>query len=319
MPDKSQGFQEKPGEESSQVSLVPDIMVISGDGNGKTPGKNILELGDLSQTTDGVNPSTHSSDVNILQSGLSESQVCIEVGVVKTAQAPEPLKANSLLKGTGVTLQALDHNAPLNSSSERLQTDNSASSQMNGCCSMKSSPGCICTSFSTDLCEEELSQLDRSSLEKTSPVCPVNFSEPSMAANRNGKYNTDKKDLNVNPKAENSFIDSTSALPDVSLKVHQTRDSIDVRWDKEDRDVDRRSTNSRRTVKEGMCCCYQAFNRAFLQCVEETPAMLSGLVLSLAFCVAIIVLIPTTGRVRLGHCVRACVCACVHTCVMGST
>lgn len=311
MTDESKGFQEKgkPGEESSQVSLVPDIMVISGDGNGKTPGKNILELNDLSQTTDGVNPSTHSSDVNILQSGLSESQVCIEVGVVKTAQAPEPLKANSLLKGTGVTLQALDHNAPLNSSSERLQTDNSASSQMNGCCnsdpsSMKSSPGCACTSFSTDLCKEELSQLDRSSLEKTNPVCPVNFSEPSMAANRNGKNNTDndrgipKKDVNVNPKAENSFINSTSALPDVSFKVRQTRDSIDVRWDEEDRDEDRRSTNSRRTVREGMCCCYQAFHRAFLQCVEETPAMLSGLVLSLAFCVAIIVLIPTTRRVR---------------------
>lgn len=314
MPDESRGLQEKgrPGEEASQVSLVPDIMVVSSDGKGITTEGDILELDDFSQTTDNIDLSTHSNDINILQSRLGESQVSVEVGVVKTVPAPEPLKANSLLKGKGVTLQAMDHDAPVNSSSDILQTDNSTSLQIN-CCSdsdyssTKSSPGYVCTSFSTDLCDEVSPELDLDSFEKTNSISPVNFSEPSLDAsqsNRNTKNSPDddrddsKTALTVGPKARNSFSGSLPPFPDVSFKVCQARDSIDVRWDEEDRDEDRQSTQSRRTVKEGMCCCYQAFHRAFLQCVEETPAMLSGLVLSLAFCVAIIVLIPTTGRVR---------------------
>lgn len=290
MPDESQGFQEKgrPGDEASQVSSVPDIMVVSSNGKSKITGGNDLELDDFGQ-------SAQRSDMNILQSGLGESQAPVEVGVAKIAQAPEPLMANSLLKGTGVTLQATDHDAPVNSPSDRLKTDNST----NGCSdsdysSAKSSPGHACTSFSTDLCGEELSKLDRSSLEKTNPIPPVNFSEHSLDKNIKNSPDADtdisKTDLTIEPKAENSINDS--------LKVYQTRDSIDFKWDEMDGDEDRQSTESKRTLKEDMCCCYQAIHRAFLHCVEETPAMVSGLVLSLAFCVVIIVLIPTTGRVR---------------------
>ncbi|XP_070785659.1 adenylate cyclase type 4-like [Enoplosus armatus] len=300
MPDESQSFQEKgrPEEEASEVTKVPAIMVVSTDGKG-----NILELDDFSRTTDGIKPSTQSSDVNILQSGLGESQVSVEVGVAKTVHAPEPLKANSLLKVTDVTPQATDdHDVSVKSSSDRLQTDNSTSSQTNGYSS--------------------LSELNSSSFEKTSSISPVNFSEPSLDSshsNKNTKNSPDDerdssktKDLIVIPQAENSFSGSSPAFPDVSS--YQTRDSIDVRWDEEDRDEDGRSTHSRRSVKEGMCCCYQAFHRAFLQCVEETPAMLSGLVLSLAFCVALIVLIPTTGRninVHVGALSVLCVVLCL--------
>ncbi|KAM9335518.1 adenylate cyclase type 4 [Symphorus nematophorus] len=299
MPDESQGFQDKgrPGEETShQVSLVPDIMAVSSDEKGNTAGGNILELDDFSKETDIMK---QSSDINGLQSGLSESQVSVEVGVAKTAQAPEPLKANSLLKGTGVTPQATDHDGPVNASSDRLQTDNSHCSDSDYS-SSKSSPGYACTSFSTDVSDEGLPELDRSSYEKTNTVSPVNLSEPSLDANKdtiNGPNNdrdVPKTDLNVKSNAENSFSGSSAVFSDDSFRVYQTRDSIDVGWDEEDR----RSNHSRRTVKEGMCCCYQAFHRACLQCVEETPAMLSGLVLSLAFCVAIIVLIPTTRKIE---------------------
>lgn len=320
MPDESQGFQGKgrSGEEASQVSLVPDIMVISSDREGKITGGNIPELDDLSQTTDGIKQSAQGSD--ILQSGLGESQVFVELGVVKTAQAPEPLKANSLMRETGVTPQATDHNGPVNSSSDRLQTDNSTSPATDGC--TKSSPGHACTSFTADLCDVELSHLDRSAFEKTNPSSPDSFSEPSLDTSPSSKNTQSSPDDNrgdhrtdptVKPAAENSLSGGSPAVPDVSSSVHQTRDSFDDRRDEEDRDEDRRSTQSRRTVKEGMCCCYQAFHRAFLQCVEETPAMLSGLVLSLAFCVAIIVLIPTTGRVRHGESVCVCVRGDVHT------
>lgn len=44
--------------------------------------------------------------------------------------------------------------------------------------------------------------------------------------------------------------------------------------------------------------CFRAVRRAFLRCLEETPIMVSGLVLSILFCVTIIIIIPSTGRVR---------------------
>lgn len=259
------------------MSFVPDSVVVS----------NIVELDDFSRTKDGVKRSAQSGDINILQpndssksrKGLSESQVSVEVGVAKTEQAPEHLEANPLLKGTSVTPQASDRDAQVTSSPDhKRQTDN-------------------------DVCE------------KTNPFTVVDFSEPSLdSSTKDTKKSLDddrgqsKIDLPLDAKAENSPGGSSPALPDVAFKVAQTRDSIDVRWDDRDetRDGDRRSTRSRHSVKEGVCCCYQAFNRAFLQCVEETPAMVSGLVLSLAFCVAIIVLIPATGRVR--HAESVCVC-----------
>ncbi|XP_077598441.1 adenylate cyclase type 4 [Stigmatopora nigra] len=61
-------------------------------------------------------------------------------------------------------------------------------------------------------------------------------------------------------------------------------------------------------------CCFRSVHRGSLRCVEETPAMLAGLVLSLAFCVAIVVLIPTTGRNLLVH-VGALSVACVVLCL----
>ncbi|KAM6894270.1 adenylate cyclase type 2 [Lycodopsis pacificus] len=266
MPDKWQDLQEK-GRTGEGAPEVPDSVVVS----------NIVELDDFSRTKDGVKRSAQSGDVNILQrndssksrKGLSESQVSVEVGVAKTEQAPEALEANPLLKGSSVTPQASDGDAQVTSSPDyKRQTDN-------------------------DVCE------------KTKPFTVVDFSEPSLdSSTKDTKKSLDddrgqsKIDFALDAKAENSPGGGSPALPDVAFKVAQTRDSIDVRWDDgdENRDGDRRSTRSRQSVKEGVCCCYQAFNRAFLQCVEETPAMVSGLVLSLAFCVAIIIVIPATGR-----------------------
>ena len=76
-----------------------------------------------------------------------------------------------------------------------------------------------------------------------------------------------------------------------------------------------------------LCCCYRAVSRGFLRCLEETPAMLPGLLLTLLFTVTIIILIPTTGRVRWGErvcvcvvfgvcvCLCVCVCVCVSVCL----
>ncbi|XP_054456918.1 adenylate cyclase type 2-like isoform X2 [Anoplopoma fimbria] len=298
MPDKSQDFQEKGkiGGEAPEVSLMPDSVVISSDGGG-----NILELGDFKQTKDGVKQSAKSTDINVLNgndgsesrndaklnasnSGLSESQVSVEVGVAKTERAPEPLETNSLFKETGVTPQATDHEVPLNSPPDGLQTDSSG-------------------------------KLDGRSCEKMEPITPVDFSEPSLDSSvKNTNNSTDDDRGDSKTDLTGKATTEKPVFQDVTFRVAQTRDSIDVRWDDERGDEDRRSNRSRQSVKEGVCCCFQAFHRAFLHCVEETPAMLTGLVLSLALCVTIIILIPTTGRdiyVHVGALAVLCVVLCL--------
>lgn len=128
-----------------------------------------------------------------------------------------------------------------------------------------------------------------------------------------------QKEKNRKASTSNSVHFSEDAMMDSSDgsirfgAVRPSIDSVDVRWS-EDGDEDGRSVRSGRSVAEGVCCCYQAVHRGCLRCVEETPAMLSGLVLSLAFCVAIIVLIPATGRELLRH-VGALSVVCIVLCL----
>ncbi|KAK2862890.1 hypothetical protein Q5P01_002423 [Channa striata] len=315
MPDESQGFPVKrsPGAEASRVPLVPDIVVIYSEEVHKNAEGNTLELEDFSHKTDHVKQFVQSDELNIFQSndsttnkndikvvgshsGLTESQVSVEVGVAKTTQAPEPTKASPLLRGACVSPQASD-NAPFHSSCDRLQSDNSTSSLTNGCRDLhysctESRPKNTCTNFSTDPCDVELSEFG-SSPERANPDSSVNISEPSLVTSQ----------FNKTTKDDDKGKSSSPVLTDLSSEAAQTRHSIDGRSsqlnEEEDGEEDRQSTGSKRSVKEGVCCCYHAVHRAFLQCVEETPAMLSGLMLSLAFCLAVIILIPTTGRVRL--------------------
>lgn len=279
---ESQDTQEKNLEEAaSQGSLKDPGLVYSNGTDG-----NFLELDDFSQ-----NDSKQSSDNQDLQSGLCRAPVSIEVHVVQAPQAPE------LLEGDGAAGVSRDL---VRGSSDSLQTDGGTLQCDSDYSSMKSSPSYACTSFSPDFCEERLSELDRSVLEKTTTMSPVNFSAAysKMSKKNNPNKGSDISETDFNQaksKTDSSVREGTSARGRRALR---TRVSLDMRSGKEGRDSDRRSNHSRRTVKEGMCCCYQTVHRGCLQCVEETPAMLPGLVLSLAFCVTIIVLIPTTGRVR---------------------
>ncbi|XP_066507814.1 adenylate cyclase type 4-like [Hoplias malabaricus] len=74
----------------------------------------------------------------------------------------------------------------------------------------------------------------------------------------------------------------------------------------------------RRSAAESVCCCYQVVRLAFLRCLEETSIVVPGLVLTIMFCVTIIIIIPTTGRsisVHVGAlsvvCVVLCLCVLV--------
>ncbi|XP_076144852.1 adenylate cyclase type 4-like isoform X1 [Alosa pseudoharengus] len=71
----------------------------------------------------------------------------------------------------------------------------------------------------------------------------------------------------------------------------------------------------RKSISENMGCCCRAVQGAFLHCQEETPAMVTGTVLTILFCVTIIIIIPATHRLIRVHvgalavvCVLLCVC-----------
>lgn len=302
MPDESRGIQDegKPGAEASQLSLVPNIVVVSNDGEGKVNRRNIIELEDFTDNLKRSAKSRNGSTGSLViggESGLSASQVSVEVGVAKTAQAPEPNKANSLVRGAGADR-------------DKLQSDSRDSMQKNSCSdsdygSSKSLPGYGGASLSADSCDEELSELDGNVFEKASRISPINLSESSLNTsqleqtpkNSHDNYSIDSKtDGTTKAKTKNSLSGSSPELPSVSPRASQSGDSIDIRWANED--DDRRSNLSRQTVIEGVCCCYQATHRACLQCVEETPLMVSGLVLTLVFSLVIIIVLAAT-RVRI--------------------
>lgn len=60
---------------------------------------------------------------------------------------------------------------------------------------------------------------------------------------------------------------------------------------------ERQSARIRCNAASGACRCYQAVRLGFLQCLEDTPFVVPGLVLIILFCVTIIVVIAATGRV----------------------
>lgn len=62
---------------------------------------------------------------------------------------------------------------------------------------------------------------------------------------------------------------------------------------------ERQSVRIQRNAGSGAFRCYQAVRLGFLQCLEDTPIVVPGLVLTILFCVTIIV-ITATGRVSQG-------------------
>lgn len=60
------------------------------------------------------------------------------------------------------------------------------------------------------------------------------------------------------------------------------------------------SVRTRHNAPSGASRCYKAVRLAFLQCLEDTPFVVPGLVLTILFCVTMIVVIAATGRVSQG-------------------
>ncbi|KAF4111694.1 hypothetical protein G5714_008725 [Onychostoma macrolepis] len=86
--------------------------------------------------------------------------------------------------------------------------------------------------------------------------------------------------------------------------------------------VDDEPRESQRTSGRGACSCFRVVNMAFLRCLEETPLLVSGVVLAILFCITIIIIIPSTGRSLIVHvgafavvCVVVCVCVSLLLCL----
>ncbi|MEQ2157979.1 hypothetical protein GOODEAATRI_007397, partial [Goodea atripinnis] len=260
MPDEARALQDgfRPGQEAAQVALVPNIVVNPSDGKGKA---NTLELDDFTHKRDCFKQQNVTSDLTgRSQPGLGVSQVSVEVGEVKTAHGPEPLKAISLLRGREVSSQSTEQDLPVESSSNKLQNDINLPLQAISCTdsdysSTKSSPGYACSSSSTDLYDGELLELNKKTLEKMSSISPVNLFETSLDSDKENKTDLDLTrgdsmwDVASKSNVGDSPNGSSSGISDVSSKVSQTRESIDVRSDQDD---DGQSVQSRRSVKEGV-------------------------------------------------------------------
>uniref|UniRef100_A0A146Y5A4 adenylate cyclase n=1 Tax=Fundulus heteroclitus TaxID=8078 RepID=A0A146Y5A4_FUNHE len=296
MPDGASRDESRPGLEEAKVALVPNIVVISSDGKGKG---DTLELDDFRDKRQNVS----SKPTAGVQSGPAGPPVVVEVGEVKTAHVPQPLQASTLVRGRDVSSQGAAREPPADSSSNKLRMEASPPPQGNSCTdsdysSARSSPGYACRSFSTELYDGQILELDKRTLEKTSSISPVNLSETSLDSDKASKSNLDlnrgDSAWDEASKAGSSPNGGPPGLSGVPSSVRHARDSVVAPSEPEDDDG--QSMRSRRSVKEGVCCCYQATNRAFMRCVEETPAMLPGLLLSIIFCVVIIVVIPATQR-----------------------
>uniref|UniRef100_A0A8D3AUG0 adenylate cyclase n=1 Tax=Scophthalmus maximus TaxID=52904 RepID=A0A8D3AUG0_SCOMX len=237
MPDETGGLQEGAG--PHERAGPGDVVLVCSDED-KVPGGDVLELGEL-------------SDVHGVRgedgSGPGQSRGSVELGVVRTAQAPDPV---------AVTLKAPGHDPQVNSPRDRQ----------------------------VDVCDDEVFELDGSSLEKTNS----NPGFPELSSDGSDSNAPSK----VKRKSEISFCSSSS--------TYQARDSVDGGWE----DEDGRSNRSRQSVKDGVFCCYQATHRGFLQLISSVSsqdvrthvAALSAVCVVLCLSAVLLVCLPWLATVR---------------------
>lgn len=93
-----------------------------------------------------------------------------------------------------------------------------------------------------------------------------------------------------------NVIDSTNSSVRNCLQISRT-DHDCSEAEPEVREVPEVNVRIRSNTTSRASRCYKAVRLAFLQCLEETPIVVPGLVLTILFCVTIIVIIAATGRV----------------------
>ncbi|KAL0970044.1 hypothetical protein UPYG_G00236390 [Umbra pygmaea] len=255
----------------------------------------------------------------------SEPPLYIEMGVAKVDLAPELIKAQEVLANMSTDI---------NGTELKRDTVNGINKSSTNSCYDNSNPSTKTLESIARVNDEGLMSTDFSTAD---PKPFQNTSSECILSPNNGEFNKDVTDNDIRLKPSpnnNTFYQATTlyshnldntttpSVPsnnssEMPVPINQPVPEVDSTWDDilnlpEDGGGD--AMRSRKSVAEGMCCCYRFVNKAFLRCLEETPAMFPSLLLTVGFCVAIIILIPATGRSIPAH-VPALSIVCVVLCL----
>lgn len=292
-----------------------------------------LELKDFTEKR----PVTERVDCNGVRPKGREN---VEVGVVKTELVPEPLKTRTSFQESRVTPPTVDSTGNLLSDRTAVTTLPVASINLESSFdSTKPGPD---TNLEEDMDNKKTDPLNEGS-ELELAACGISTNIRYNPGNELREIRSDIPDDTTRSKTDpkddltiqspdtvlNSGDTTPSDLPcngttETYATLTQSGGGPEVRWgegDQPERSMEDEppSGPSQPSLCERVCCCYRVFHRGFLQCVEETPAMLPGLLLAIGFCIAIIILIPATGRtisVHVGSLSVVCVVLCVSTALL---
>ncbi|XP_028330530.1 adenylate cyclase type 2 isoform X2 [Gouania willdenowi] len=296
MPERRPKDKKGSAEAKSPVPPMPDIMVTSSTEEDKIATFDILEM----------------DDFNDIRKSEKSNPPSVEVGVTKTVKGPKPERPKML----GWTFF----------NRKKKETLDQPSSQEVELSGKEVEPSVKAEEPSGKAVEPSSKALDPlgacdSDYGSSSSSLGVFSSTIDITKEELAKTSLDDDDEGVTNSSKPRLSEISTTSHDFSSKA---RDDINVQWDDdENEDEDNRSTHSRRSARENVSCCYRAVNRCFLRCVEETPAMLWGLVLSMVFCVVIIIVIPSTRRFTLqdmvthvGALAVCCVVLCLSTALL---
>ncbi|XP_019898635.2 adenylate cyclase type 4 [Esox lucius] len=273
------------------------------------------------------------------QSVLSENRDYIEVGKAKVDLIPKPFKAQVFLRESLkviTTMNTGNHGTEIKRDSVNDRTKFHTNSYYDNI-----KPNTDTLETSTKVNHEHSSDMKSKEFPTNSTIPHKDTFIKCAASPDNDDFNKDfmlktntyinnsdlTKDfattscsLNHDSKTTTCVLsrDTTTSIFENVIPINQSDPGVDTDLDDSPdlveggRGAFKRPSQNR--LVEGMCCCYRAVHKAFLRCLEETPAVLPGLLLAMGFCIAIVILIPATGRNIITH-VGALSVVCVVLCV----
>lgn len=227
-------------------------------------------------------PSLLHNELKSTQDDITNMRPYIEVGVARTERALEPLQARWSHQGTSAASTALvaSSSSPQPPDVQHAETDSDLS---------QSSSSVNSNDPNLDLLSGSIgANSDRSLGDVT----------PSTASLKDGSLGGSSELVTEKP-VQLSVADLAQATggSDAVGGSGGGGGEVAVICDLDEAEGD---PPPRKSFAENMCCCCRAVQGAFLRCQEETPAMVTGTVLTILFCVTIIIIIPATDRVS--HC-----------------
>ncbi|XP_039524872.1 adenylate cyclase type 4 [Pimephales promelas] len=142
--------------------------------------------------------------------------------------------------------------------------------------------------------------------------------DPDEESSTNALNTSTSSSPNASESAEPDVIDRRFSLATVSETSRTSNATVEGSQSSRSRFLVGPADADELQESQRSCGCVVSFP----YCLEETPLMVSGLLLTVLFCVTIIVIIPSTGRNLVTHvaafavvCVVVCVCVALLACL----